>query len=471
MKSRPNIVLVCSDQHSWRYTGYAGHPLVKTPNLDRLAARGTVFANAYCGSPVCTPSRACMMTGMYASDCESYCNSTPWAGKHPTWGTLMSEAGYASYATGKFDLHDDYERGFIETDVKNGHCKTPDITSLFRNPMCYRHNERPGVDGRPRDDRHGDEKRTQTAIDFLENEADSVGKPWIHWVGWGQPHPKFVALREHYEMYPVEEKMHYGFQELRHFKRVATPVPEERVRRARAGYYGMITELDEYVGRLASELEAKGQLVDTLFIYTSDHGEMLGEHGLWYKNNLYENAAHVPLVMAGPGIPAGKVVDTPVAHVDLVATLLAWAGSETKDNLRGHSLVPLMDDEPEALPGWAFSESHSEGNVTGSFMIRKGEWKYIHFTWYEDLLFNLSEDPGEFVNRVGDPSAQDILAELRRILDSQVDTEQVTKDAFAAQDRVRGELAEGKTVEEFASLLERRLGKGQAMALAHKYLG
>ena len=104
-------------------------------------------------------------------------------------------------------------------------------------------------------------------------------------------------------------------------------------------------------------------------------------------------------------------------------------------------------------------------------MIRKGEWKYIHFTWYEDLLFNLSEDPGEFVNRVGDPSAQDILAELRRILDSQVDTEQVTKDAFAAQDRVRGELAEGKTVEEFASLLERRLGKGQALALAHKYLG
>ena len=211
--------------------------------------------------------------------------------------------------------------------------------------------------------------------------------------------------------------------------------------------------------------------MDTLFIYTSDHGGMLGEHGLWYKNNLYENAAHVPLVMAGPGIPAGKVVDTPVAHVDLVATLLAWAGSETKDNLRGHSLVPLMDDEPEAHPGWAFSESHSEGNVTGSFMIRKGEWKYIHFTWYEDLLFNLSEDPGEFVNRVGDPSAQDILAELRRILDSQVDTEQVTKDAFAAQDRVRGELAEGKTVEEFASLLERRLGKGQAMALAHKYLG
>ena len=483
MVSRPNIVIVCSDQHSWRYTGYAGHPLVKTPNLDRLAARGTVFANTYCGNPVCTPSRACMMTGMYASDSQSYCNSTPWAGQNPTWGTRMTETGYACYATGKFDLHDDYERGFIETNVGNGHCKTPDITSLFRNPMCYRENERPGVDGRHRDERHGDEKRTETALEFLKNEADSVGKPWLHWVGLGQPHPKFVALREYYDIYSLDEidmpdvrqddleDMHYGFQELRHFKRVATPIPEDRVRRARAGYYGMITELDEYVGRLVSELEAKGLLEDTIFIYTSDHGEMLGEHGLWYKNNLYENAAHVPLVIAGPGVPAGKVVDTPVAHVDLVATLLEWAGSDAQDKLRGHSLVPLMDDEASSHPGWALCESHSEGNVTGSFMIRKGDWKYIRFTWYDDLLFNLKEDPGEFENRIDDPGAQDVLDELRSILDSQMDTDQVTKDAFAARDRVRSELVEGKSVEEFAALLERRLGKGQAMALAHKYAG
>lgn len=482
MRSRPNIILICSDQHSWRYTGYAGHPLVKTPNLDRLAARGTVFSNTYCGSPVCTPGRACLMTGMYASDCESYCNSTPWTGKHPTWGTRMTDAGYACYATGKFDLHDDHERGFIERNVGNGHCKNPDITSLFRNPTCYRHNERPGVDGRPRDERHGDERRTQTTLDFLDQEADSVGKPWLHWVGWGQPHPKFVALREYYDMYPLDgidmpdvrqddlENQHYVFQELRHFKRVATPISEDRVRRARAGYYGMITELDEYVGRLTDALEAKGQLEDTIVIYTSDHGEMLGEHGLWYKNNLYENASHVPLVMAGPGIPAGKVVDTPVAHVDLVATLLTWAGSEDATSLRGHSLTSLMEDEP-GHPGWAFCESHSEGNVTGSFMVRKGDWKYIRFTWYDDLLFNLGEDPGEFVNRIDDPGAQDVLAELQEILDGEMDTEQVTRDAFAAQERVRSGLAEGKTVEAFAALLEGRLGKGQASALAEKYAG
>jgi len=482
MRSRPNIVLVCSDQHSWRYTGYAGHPLVKTPNLDRLAERGTVFANTYCGNPVCTPGRACMMTGMYASDSESYCNSTPWAGQNPTWGTLMSETGYACYATGKFDLHVDHDRGFIETDVGNGHSKNPDITSLFRNPTCYRENERSVVDGRPRDERHKDEKRTQTTLDFLSTEADGLDKPWLHWVGFSQPHPKFVALKEYYDLYPLEdidmpdvrqddlENMHFMFQELRHFKRIATPIPEDRVRKARAGYYGMITELDEYVGHLMEALEAKGQLEDTIFIYTSDHGEMLGEHGLWLKNNLYENAAHVPLVMAGPGIPSGKVVDKPVAHVDLVATLLEWAGSDKRDKLRGHSLVPLMDDTPSDHPGWAFSESHSEGNVTGSFMIRKGDWKYIHFTWYDDLLFNLKEDPGEFDNRIDDPEAQEVLADLRDILHSQVDPEQVTKDAFAAQDRVRSGLAEGKTVEEFASLLEGRLGRGQAVALAEKYI-
>ena len=114
--SRPNIVYICSDQHSFRYTGYAGHPLVKTPNMDRIAKNGTVFAITYCGSPVCTPGRACLMTGMYSSDVGSYCNSTPWDGSHPTWGTRLSRNGYQCHATGKFDLNE-FERGFIRAET------------------------------------------------------------------------------------------------------------------------------------------------------------------------------------------------------------------------------------------------------------------------------------------------------------------------------------------------------------------
>ncbi|MCZ6633816.1 MAG: sulfatase-like hydrolase/transferase [bacterium] len=477
--SRPNIVFICSDQHSFRYTGYVGHRLVKTPNLDQIAEQGVVFSNAYCGSPVCVPGRACLMTGMYPSDCGSYCNSTVWDGSHPTWGTRMSQAGYDCRATGKLDLNLDFEMGFQETDTSHGHCRRPDITSLFRRPPCYRVGERPGVDGHPREDRHGDQKRAETALSFVNTTSRSLDKPWVHYVGFSQPHPKFVAYRPYYDLYPLEdidlphvpnlEDLHLVYQAMRHFKRVATPISEDRIRRARAGYYGMITELDEYIGQIWKALDRTGQLENTVFIYTSDHGEALGEHGMWYKNNLFENAAHIPLVMAGPGLPKGVKVETPVAHVDLVATLLDLAGAEGETELRGHSLLPVIEGLESSHPGWTYTESHSEGNVTGSFMVRKGDWKYIHFTWYDDLLFNLAEDPGEHHNRIADPGAQEAHLELREILYSQVDPEAVTRQAFEAQDKVLEGIAQGKAEAELAAVLEGRLGAGLARVMASKF--
>ena len=244
-------------------------------------------------------------------------------------------------------------------------------------------------------------------------------------LAWFEPaHPGFVALQKYWDMYAGEEidmpdmrqddleNLHLVYQGMRHFKRVATPIPEERVRRARIGYYGMITELDEYIGQVWDALEETGQLEDTIFIYTSDHGESLGDHGMWYKNNLYENAAHVPLIISGPGLPEGITIDTPIAHVDLVAMLLDLAGADITPELRGNSLMPLIDGSDSDHPGWTYTESHSEGNCTGSFLIRKGDWKYIHFTWYNDLLFNVKEDPGEFNNRADDPVLAEIKAEL-----------------------------------------------------------
>jgi arylsulfatase A-like enzyme len=175
--SRPNFVYICSDQHSFRYTGYAGHSLVKTPNMDRLAERGTVFANTYCGSPVCTPGRACLMTGMYPSDVGSYCNSVVYDGSHPTWGKRLKDSGYVNHATGKFDLNPDFDLGFVEKDVRNGHYSNPDITSLFRSPLCFRIGERPGVDGKPRDSRHRDHAKTQNALEFIRKDRAGIDGP------------------------------------------------------------------------------------------------------------------------------------------------------------------------------------------------------------------------------------------------------------------------------------------------------
>ncbi len=479
---RPNIVFICSDQHGWKYTGCMGHPVVKTPHLDRIAAQGVVFTNAYTGHPLCAPGRASMMTGMFASDCNSFCNSTVWDGRHPLWSAHLNEQGYYCCAIGKMDLNEDVKSGFDEIEVEAGHRRNPDITSLFRRPVAYRVREREDVEGRSRQELHGDAARAQLALSFMRTKGRPDG-PWALYVGFTAPHPPFVALERYFDMYPPEsvdlpnipaghlEALHPVYEGLRHFKRIATPIPEERIRRARAGYYALISELDEYVGQIWDELERTGEIENTLFIYTSDHGESLGEHGLWYKNNLYDVAARVPLIMAGAGLPKSLRVDTPVAHVDLIATILDRVGSDKATKLRGHSLLPMMSGQPGNHPGFAYSECHSEGNGAGSFMIRKGEWKFIHFTWHDDLLFNVAQDPGEFNNIIEKPGMADICAELKEILHSQVDPEQVTIRAFQAQERMLRDFAERMTEEQLFGLFKSRLGPGLARTMAAKCKG
>ncbi len=475
MPDRPNILFICADQHSFRYAGYAGHPMVQTPNLDSLAARGVTMANAYCGSPVCVPGRASMMTGTYAHETSSFCNSTVWDGSQPTWATRMRDTGYRCYATGKLDLNGDFDRGFEETDTKNGHHTNPDITSLFRNPLIYRADERSQVNGSTRTERHYDAELARTAVDFIESTSKSLDRPWAYYVGFSLPHPKFVALEKYYDLYQADQvdmppdhdmaELHQVYQGLRYFKQLADPVPEERVRRARVAYYGMITELDEYVGWLMDALQRTGQIDDTVVVYTSDHGETLGAHGLWSKNNMYEDSVHVPMLMAGPGLPSGAVVDTPVGHVDMVATMLEMAGAERPASLRGTSLLPLIDGDAGG-PELVYSECHCSGNLTGTFMVRRGDWKYVHFSWYDGLLFNLTDDPDELVNRYDDPDASGVLEEMQTLLYDQVDPEEVTRGAFDAQARKLDEITEGKSEEELAEVLESRLGSGQARAVA-----
>lgn len=480
--ARPNIVFISSDQHAYKYTGYMGHPIVQTPNLDRIASTGVAFSANYTGAPVCVPGRACLMTGTYASDNHSYGNSTVWDGTHPTWTAQLRDAGYYTWATGKMDLNDTHDLGITEGDTGNGHQTGPDITELFRRPPAYRVNERPNVDGHGRDHRHQDAERTAEAVRFLRDSAPGLKQPWVAYVGLTEPHPSFVALQEHFDyFYPNRtdlpnippghlEDLHLVMQELRHFKRIATPIPEDRIRRARAGYYGMIRELDEYLGQIWQALEETGQIENTIFVYTSDHGESLGEHGLWYKNNLYDVAARVPLVLAGSGLPQGQLIDTPVSHVDLVATLLGLAEVERNAALRGTDLLPLMTGD-SAGPPFVYAENHSEGNITGSFMIRTGEWKYIHFTWYDDLLFNLREDPGEFENRIEDPSAQSVRQELEAILRKQVDPEAITVAAFHAEEQMLRDMANSMTEEELFREFKGRLGPGLARNMAAKAKG
>jgi choline-sulfatase len=472
--NHPNIVFICSDQHSGCVLGGNGHPVARTPHLDRLASLGMHFRNAYCGSPVCVPGRASMMTGMYASDVGSYCNSTPFDGRVPSWGNRLKQAGYHCWASGKLDLTAGVDFGFQEVRTAHGHSQHPDITSLFRAPVCFRPEERAVVNGEFKDRDTSDSELADRGIKFLREQAPKLGRPWAIYIGMHKPHPKWVAQSKYESVYrPAEmplpvippgylENRHTMFQILANFKNIATPIPEARVRRARAAYFGMVSEVDEYVGRILRAVESNGQLDRTLLVYTSDHGEMLGEHGLWLKNVLLENAARVPLIMAGAGLPKGKVVDAPVTHADMVATMLDVAGVRVARGLRGRSLV-------NTPPEFAFAESHSEGNCTGSFMVRKGDWKYLYFTGDRPLLFNLRDDPGELRDLAGKPETRAMQKELHGRLTSLLDPDAVTGRAFAEQERRLAAMVRKMSAAEFYEEIEGRLGRAQSRVLTDRY--
>ena len=291
------------------------------------------------------------------------------------------------------------------------------------------------------------------------------------YLGPHQPHPSWVTKPKYEQLYsPAKmplpsmpsgylERRHTGFNIQANYRDVSNPIPLDQVRRARSAYFGMITELDGLIGRLMDQLERSGQIRNTVIIYTADHGEMLGEHGLWSKNVLLENSARVPMIFSGPGVPRGKAVDAPVSHVDMVATLLQLANIPKPRALRGQ---PILSG---GLPTYAYSESHSDGNHTGSFMIRKGAWKYIYFTGDDPLLFNLKRDPGEFTNLAGDKQYAGVIRELHAHLVSLVDPDAVTRQAFEEQERRLAMLTARLKAEEFYEMIEPRLGPGQSRAL------
>jgi len=243
------------------------------------------------------------------------------------------------------------------------------------------------------------------------------------------------------------------------------PFPEGNIRRVRAAYYGTITQLDEWVGEILGSLEKTGQAENTVVIFTADHGEMLGEHGMWFKGCPYDCAARVPLVISGPGFEQ-KTIAAPVSHVDLAATILELAGLEPFPGLRGRSVMPLVRGTETGEDCWTYSELNNEGNITGTFWVRKSDWKYVYFVDYPPLLFNLKNDPGEFENLAGINKYREVESGLHDLLRSVVNPEEVSAAAFAHQKaRLEKDLArlddpkvyqryESRLGEEFAAKLK-----------------
>lgn len=448
MTEPTNVLLVMSDEHRPGVLGCAGHPLVQTPTIDRLARSGTRFSNAYCSSPLCVPSRASFATGRYVHETGHWDNATPYDGDPRSWGHHFAERGVGVTTVGKLDFEPGADDGFEDQRLAT-HREIPDVYGLHRDPPLPREDARERIRNAGSADEPWyearEEAKTREAIEFLESRGpdSNINEPWVLWVNYILPHFPLVAATEYYEQYPLEDidlpvgytdyDAHPILDELReHFD--GADLDEATLRRTRAAYYGLCTALDGYLERLLDALDRLGLADDTLVIYASDHGEMLGDHGLWWKSCLYDPSVGVPLVVRGPEVEENVVYDGAASLLDLVPTMAGALGIESDPDWRGRSLLPVVRGEQEVDPERAvFSEYHAHGTSRGAFMLRAGRFKYVCYPDKPDQLFDIEEDSDERENLATDPAFREVRNEFERRLRERVDPERVDQRARTDQ--------------------------------------
>ncbi|WP_207592274.1 sulfatase-like hydrolase/transferase [Halomontanus rarus] len=455
MDTPKNVLLIMSDEHRPDALGCAGHPTVRTPALDGLAAEGTRFASTYCSSPLCAPSRASLATGRYVHETGHWDNATPYDGTPRSWGHHFSERGVDVTTVGKLDFEPDVDDGFDDQRIAS-HRESPDVNGLYRDPPIRRENARERIlAAGPVEEtvwyREREEAKTAEAIGVLESKAASDDDaPWVLNVNYILPHFPLEVESSYYDTYPPEEvdlpidnpaaDDHPILEELRdHFD--GRDVDEAVLRRTRAAYYGLCTALDDYVGRLLSALDRLGLADDTLVVYTSDHGEPLGDHEIWWKCCMYEQSVGVPLIVRGPGVEEGALVEQPTSLLDLVPTMADRVGIELDRNWRGRSLLPVVAGDREADPDrTVFSEYHAHGTSRGMFMLRRERYKYVYYSENPDQLFDLDADPAETNNLAANGEYEELRAEFESELRTITDPDTVDRRARRDQERRRAEL-------------------------------
>ena len=440
MSGRPNLLIIMSDEHAPMYSSLHGHPLVQTPNMERLAALGTTFDNAYCNSPLCMPSRMSFMTGRFIHHQDTWDNASPLRVDALTWAHLLRSVGYEVVLSGKQHFcGPDRLHGFQEQLARDLHAELAHPVFDWsegvipaRRPWGALAEAGPGRSS----EIEVDDLAQRRALDWLRDPARG-DRPWALNVSFIAPHFPFIVPQRFWDMYPPNridmpeippghlESLHPVYQRLRAMFGFAD-FDEELVRRARAGYYGLISYLDEKIGQLLDALEATGQLENTVVIHFSDHGEMNGEHGMWRKSNFYEASVRVPLQIAWPGqLPAGQRLPQVVSLVDVVATMLELAGVEAPVSLDGDSLAGLLQGRDADWKDEAFAEYCGHGVTAPMAMLRRGRYKFNYSLGDPPELYDLQGDPGEFHNLAGRSEYAGIEAELRASLLSHWDPQEI----------------------------------------------
>ena len=428
----PNLLVVMADQLAAPFLAVHGGPAI-TPNLDRLVAEGTTFASTYSTSPLCAPARVAMMTGRLCSRTGAYDNAAEFAASIPTFAHHLRAGGYRTTLIGKMHfVGPDQLHGFEErltTDIYPADFGwTPDWSDPEGRFDRWFHDmssvERAGaVDASNQLD--FDDEVGFRAVRHLRDLARSPDpRPWATVVSFTHPHDPYVARREWWDRYegvdipppavaPIPEaELDAHSRRLRHVIGLdATTISEERTLAARRAYLANVSYVDHHLGELLAVLERHGMDESTVVVVTADHGDLLGERGLWYKMAFFEHACRIPLVVRAPGTPGGVVDATHVGLVDLAPTLLELAGLPGDPTSDGRSVVPLLGSragEDRTVLG----EYLAEGAIAPLLMLRRDRWK---LTWSAPdgaTLHDLVDDPDERRDLAGSPEHAALVAEL-----------------------------------------------------------
>ncbi len=455
MSSPPNVLLLHTDQQRYSALGCAGTEEIETPNLDRLAAEGVRFSHAFVQSPVCMPSRASYMTGRYPSELAIFNNGSPLPESVRTLPDYLRDRGYTTTNIGKLHFLNHADRDHTQPHPSYGF----DSLEISDEPGCYPDAYRAWVEkhdsealdevsvGLPpaarnrqppsvvEDIEHQDPRfpkkplpfgaaddLTHTAfvarrtIDYLREHRDDR---FLCVSGFYSPHSPWVAPQRFIDRYdpddlPVPELPDF-LRERRADLEANGPsdatFSEEERRGAYQGYYAMVSEVDHWIGEILDELETLGLRDETLIVFTSDHGEDLGDHLSYGKGYpARDNVSRIPLLVTGPSVEGGRTVDDLIELVDLVPTLIDAAGGPVPSDLQGRSLLPALT-QGEAIDRDAVLTEHGDGKV-----LRTQRYRYAVGTDGEELLYDLETDPNEYEDVSRSPEYDDVLGECRRRL-------------------------------------------------------
>ena len=440
-----NIVFIFSDQHNPKFMGYEGHSFVQTPNLDALAESGIRFGAAYTPNPICAPARHSMLSGTYTRNNCVYRNNSVPPLSLPSFARHLSENGWRTCLVGKGHFHgrkqdsrDYVYRGYDERLygdlLGTGHQSYPyrganpeleGAGSGHGNHAIGGTFTLAGASGIP-EFQESEHQVTAEAIRWLQvHRATERERPFLLSVHYSKPHFPWQCPERWFEKYREVAK---GRLRVFSEEEMADRLPihqtawqhylgfgatQEDLDRGLAGYSGSVSYLDEMIGHLVDSLEYLGYLEDTLIVYSSDHGDMAGAHGLWHKQLFYEESARVPLIFSGPGVAEGETRDQVVSLVDLFPTFCDLAKVEIPDHCDGVSLVPLLDGKGELPDRLVFSEIVFQGEHWRGCMARWKQWKYCWYVGDHEELYNLVDDPGEEVNLAGLEDVQEVHQRLR----------------------------------------------------------